>query len=526
MAGWEGRSALPASGVRSHLLPSIGGGSDGYVRAFHRRQLRPGGERTDLRDFRPGNWRGHRQRGASGTADVEKAIVAARHAFDRGEWSRLAPDARARRCYEFADRIAADSIRLAATESMDSGQVIGLSKYWACSRRRLCATWAITRPRIPVAGRHSLLRQRLRSRPRVRPQGAGRRLRGHHPLEFPDQHGDLEDRPCHRHGQLDRAEASLGYSADRADHRRSRPGRGHPAGRDQRPAGSGRRAGERTVHSPGRRQDRLHRQHRGRRRHHADGIRHSKEGHAQLGGKSANIILDDADLELAVEGAVFGTFFHQGQVCESGTRVLVSGAIYDEFVERMRKRTEELRVGYQLLPTSHLGPLVNATQLATVEEYVRLGIEEGAELVSSGSRCGHRDTRMAYITRRPSSPKFATTCASPRKRSSGPWSASIGSTRTRRLSPSRTTRRMDWQAGSSPTTTSRAERIAREVRTGTMWINNFHIFGDYAPFGGYKQSGVGQGVRPDRSRRIHGGEADPHQLVRVTPVQPDHEDHL
>jgi len=106
----------------------------------------------------------------------------------------------------------------------------------------------------------------------------------------------------------------------------------------------------------------------------------------ELGGKSANIILDDADLDLAVEGAIFGTFFHQGQVCESGTRVLAHAGIYDQFVKRMVKRAEELRVGYQLLPTSHLGPLVNAAQLQIIESYVQLGLEEKAELVTGGKR--------------------------------------------------------------------------------------------------------------------------------------------
>ena len=106
----------------------------------------------------------------------------------------------------------------------------------------------------------------------------------------------------------------------------------------------------------------------------------------ELGGKSANIILDDADMELAVEGACFGTFFHQGQVCSSGTRVLVQSKIYDQFVEKMKKRAEMLRVGYQLDPTSHMGPLVSKQQLATVERYVKIGKDEGAKLVTGGKR--------------------------------------------------------------------------------------------------------------------------------------------
>jgi len=91
----------------------------------------------------------------------------------------------------------------------------------------------------------------------------------------------------------------------------------------------------------------------------------------ELGGKSANIILDDADMNLAVNGACFGTFYHQGQVCESGTRVLVPSKIYDEFVDKMKKKAEQLRVGYQLMPDTHMGPIANAAQLATIENYVK-----------------------------------------------------------------------------------------------------------------------------------------------------------
>jgi acyl-CoA reductase-like NAD-dependent aldehyde dehydrogenase len=106
----------------------------------------------------------------------------------------------------------------------------------------------------------------------------------------------------------------------------------------------------------------------------------------ELGGISASIVLDDADLELAASAAAFGTFWHQGQVCESGTRILVPAMIHDEFVDKLRERADSLRVGYQLLPETHLGPLASAAQLKTVEGYVELGRKEGAEVVTGGRR--------------------------------------------------------------------------------------------------------------------------------------------
>ena len=87
-----------------------------------------------------------------------------------------------------------------------------------------------------------------------------------------------------------------------------------------------------------------------------------------------------------MEGACFGTFFHQGQVCESGTRVLVPAKIYDEFVEKMKKRAENIRVGYQLLPTSHMGPLASRVSWPPLSIMSKLAQEEGAKLITGGKR--------------------------------------------------------------------------------------------------------------------------------------------
>src|SRR5581483_240096 len=104
----------------------------------------------------------------------------------------------------------------------------------------------------------------------------------------------------------------------------------------------------------------------------------------ELGGKSANIVLDDADLDSAVDGAILGAFLHSGQVCQAGTRLLLPRSLHDHFLEKLRGRVDQIRVGYQLHPETKMGPLVSAKQLATVTGYVRLGREEGAELVTGG----------------------------------------------------------------------------------------------------------------------------------------------
>jgi aldehyde dehydrogenase (NAD+) len=212
----------------------------------------------------------------------------------------------------------------------------------------------------------------------------------------------------------------------------------------------------------------------------------------ELGGKSPNIILDDADMDLAVEGACFGTFFHQGQICESGTRVLVAAKIHDEFLDRMKKRAERLRVGYQLQPTTHQGPLVNEVQLATVERYVKLGKEEGAEMITGGKRVEVEGSKGGFY--------FAPTIFANVKNQMrvaqeeifGPVVGVIPFDSDEEAVAIANDTVYGLGGGVFSGNHTRAERVARGMRTGTVWINNYHAFGDFCPFGGYKQSGIGR----------------------------------
>src|SRR5437764_1679048 len=106
----------------------------------------------------------------------------------------------------------------------------------------------------------------------------------------------------------------------------------------------------------------------------------------ELGGKSPNILLDDADLEIAIPGSVWAMYMHQGQICHAGTRLFVPTPLYDEVTARLVETVEGLKVGSAMDFESDLGPLINRTQFDTVDRYVQLGQDEGAKLLTGGHR--------------------------------------------------------------------------------------------------------------------------------------------
>ncbi len=429
----------------------------------------------------------------AGPADAEAAIHAARRAFDSGVWSGLSPAARMAKLQDFADQIAQQGLRLAMTESMDSGQIISLTKYWPLLSisfmRNLSQTAAEQFPwqeEIPASGNVF-----APGRDYIRREPIGV-CAGIVPWNFPLYIAIWKLAPALIMGNtvvLKPATMTpltaviLGEAAKAA---------GLPDGVLNIITGPGAELGRVLCTHPdvdkisltgstevGREIMKLA----------ADTV---KKVTLELGGKSANIILDDADIDLAVEGACFGTFFHQGQVCSSGTRLLVHAGIYDQFIEKMKKRAGEFRIGYQLDPTSHLGPLVSAEQLATVENYVKIGKEEGAELITGGERAGvpgldggfyYKPTIFINVknSMRIAQEEIFGPVVSVMKISDDDEAVAIANDSLYGLA-----------GGVFSGNTARAERIAANVRTGTMWINNYHIFADFCPFGGYKQSGVGR----------------------------------
>jgi aldehyde dehydrogenase (NAD+) len=212
----------------------------------------------------------------------------------------------------------------------------------------------------------------------------------------------------------------------------------------------------------------------------------------ELGGKGATIFLDDVDLDVAVPGALFGCLMHQGQACESGTRLLVPRSRYDETVERLVAAAEALVVGPADDFGSDLGPLISPAQVERVQRYVKLGLDQGARLVTGGEPltdgalaggCFHAPTIFADVTNDMTIAQEEifgpVLCVIPYD---GDGEAvAIANDTVYGLSGSVWSRDVP-----------RAVSVAERVRTGTVWVNDVHLLNGYAPFGGYKQSGVGR----------------------------------
>lgn len=245
----------------------------------------------------------------------------------------------------------------------------------------------------------------------------------------------------------------------------------------------------------------------------------------ELGGKSANIILRDADMEMALDGAVFGNFLHSGQVCTSGSRLLVPEEMKDTLLTGLVARIRELRVGHQLDPRTRIGPLCNEKQRATVERYIEVGRKEGARVVTGGGRAVVEGFDGGYFVQPTVFADVRNDMTLAREEIFGP----VLSVLTYRTEEEAVALANDSDYGLAggvwSRDLSRAEKVAAAMRTGTVWINDYHVFHDHAPFGGYGQSGIGKELghhgllEYTNTKHIHvGTEGDPdnklgHKLV-------------
>lgn len=209
----------------------------------------------------------------------------------------------------------------------------------------------------------------------------------------------------------------------------------------------------------------------------------------ELGGKSPNIVFADADLDAAARGATTGIFYNKGEVCCAGSRLFVEEAVHDALLEKVQARLKKLTVGDPLDPKTRMGPVISKSQLDRVLGYIDSGKKEGAKLVAGGDRPGLSKgyyvnptvfTGVSNDMRIAREEIFGPVLATLRFKDANDAIA-LGNSTIYGLSAAVWTRDV-----------KKAHRVARALKAGTVWVNTYNLFDPTAPFGGYKQSGFGR----------------------------------
>ena len=212
----------------------------------------------------------------------------------------------------------------------------------------------------------------------------------------------------------------------------------------------------------------------------------------ELGGKNPIIIFADADLDLAVDQALNGNFFHAGQICSAGARILVQAPVHDAFVDALAAKMERIVLGDGFAQGTQMGPLISADHRAKVEGYILSAIDEGAELRKGGRRPDDPALERGFFLL----PTLLTGCTDAMRivheEVFGPVVTVEGfDTETEALSRANDNE-TGLSAGVFTTDVERIERVSAALRYGTVWVNDYNVYFPEASWGGYRQSGLGR----------------------------------
>jgi len=215
---------------------------------------------------------------------------------------------------------------------------------------------------------------------------------------------------------------------------------------------------------------------------------HLKRVSLELGGKAPNIVFADSDIDAAVNGAMRGIFFNQGEVCCAGSRLFLEERIHDEFLSKLKTRVEKMVVGNPLDPQTQMGAQVSEEQFRKILGYVEMGKKEGAKVVTGGSPA----QATGYFVKPTILEGVNNDMTVAREEIFGPVVCAIPFKNHDHLVHQANDTVYGLSAGIWTRDIGKAHRLAKEIKAGTIWVNCYNCFDAASPFGGFKQSGFGR----------------------------------
>jgi len=417
-------------------------------------------------------------------ADIDLAVKAARRAFESGPWPKMSASERGRIIWKIADLLEKHTEEFAELETLDNGKPISISRVadvpLAVDLFRYMAGWAtkIEGSTIPIAGPFLAYTRR-------EPVGVVGQII---PWNFPLLMAAWKLGPALATGctvvlkpaeQTPLSALRLGELAQEA---------GLPAGVLNIVTGFGETAGAALAAHPD-----------------VDKIAFTgstevgrlivqaaagnlKKVTLELGGKSPNIVFDDADVSKAAAGAANAIFFNHGQCCCAGSRLYVEEKIFDKVVEGVSESAKKIRVGPGMDPDTNMGPLVSEEQFQRVCGYMESGVKEGAKAVVGGKKVGNRGYFVEPTVLVNTTPNMKVV----REEIFGPVVTAMPFKNIDEIAAEANNSRYGLAAGIWTKDIGKAHALANKLRAGTVWINCYNVFDAAMPFGGYKESGWGR----------------------------------
>ena len=224
----------------------------------------------------------------------------------------------------------------------------------------------------------------------------------------------------------------------------------------------------------------------------AAGKSNLKKVSLELGGKSPNIVFADADLDAAKEGAASGIFYNMGQDCTAGSRVFVEGKVYDEVAQFIADKGRGLKIGPGLDESTEIGPLVSQEQLDRVTGYIDVGAQEGARVLAGGERATEGDLARGYFVRPTVFAQARNDMRIAQEEIFGPVVTVIPFKDVD--DAVRQGNKIGYGLGAGVWTNDvkKAHKVAAAIKAGTVWVNTYNLVDPAMPFGGFKQSGLGR----------------------------------